>query len=94
MLTFPIFPDPISGDGVVQLQRAFPYEDSDTENLKSLVVIDGDTVTMPLFVWERYYMTDNEVVMPFWYWIRINVYVANIEEEKANYEAWKNANAH
>jgi hypothetical protein len=83
-LSFPYFPDPLNYDGDPIIKLAYPTD----ENGENAVTTDGENVTLPLLVWNRYFIADEEVILPVWYWLRIVEFVADVEEERAIYESW------
>ena len=83
-LTFPYFPDPLDSEGKPIVKLAYTTD----ENGDDTIIKEGDSVTLPLFVWLRYFIADEEVILPVWYWLRIVEFVADVEEERAIYESW------
>lgn len=70
---WPCFPDPILEDNSRVYQKPNYRETS-----KQIYEEDG-FVIVPKKVWEQYYLYEDELIMPEWYWLNVASFVVDYE---------------
>lgn len=72
-ISWPVFPDPILED------NSRVYKIPDTAKAKLNIYKEAEFVILPEDIWNQFYVWDEEIIIPKWYWINIASFVIDYE---------------